>query len=485
MSKNPNILWITSDQQRWDTIHSLGNKYIDTPNLDRLCKEGVAFTNTYCQCPICTPSRASFLTGRYPSSINSNINGASNLPEHCTLISKRLADAGYNCGLIGKLHITSAWDDHEDRMDDGYSYFEYNLGPGHDLTGKSSQYAKWLREKGVDWHDIFTNDGKHSFYWYKDDAPLKYRQTAWCAEKAIEFMKNQTSDRPWLLCVNSYDPHPPFDAHKSYVDKYLKKKLPDPIYSDKDAKEAAALKDFYFQSSAKAPDDTVRRQKASYYGMVEISDYHLGVILDALESLGLKDETVVIYNSDHGESLGDHGYTHKGCRFYEGLVHVPLIISCPSRFEKGISCKAVIELNDIVPTIGELCNVDVGRTSGYSLVPVLEGNKEKTERCFARTEYYYVLDEGGAFGSSNEESAESNNTENESYGEMFFDGRYKLSVYHGIEHGELYDLLNDSDEEHNLWDDEAYAEIKVSLLLKCFEVAVKQSKPGQTRRGRY
>ena len=90
MDKRPNILWLCTDQQRWDTIHALGNSFIDTPNLDRLCRQGVAFTNTYCQNPICTPSRASFLTGRYPSSINANINGACNLPEHCTLITKSL-----------------------------------------------------------------------------------------------------------------------------------------------------------------------------------------------------------------------------------------------------------------------------------------------------------------------------------------------------------------------------------------------------------
>ena len=86
MKKRANILWLTTDQQRWDTIHALGNKYIDTPNLDKLVKEGVVFENAYCQSPICTPSRASFLTGKYPSAINSNINGADNMPEHATLI---------------------------------------------------------------------------------------------------------------------------------------------------------------------------------------------------------------------------------------------------------------------------------------------------------------------------------------------------------------------------------------------------------------
>ena len=357
--KRPNILWFTTDQQRWDTIHALGNEFIDTPTLDKLCSDGVAFTNTYCQSPICTPSRASFMTGRYPSSINANINGASNLPEHCSLVTKRLADSGYNCGLIGKLHITSAWDDHEERMDDGFSSFQYNLSPGHDIEGKSSMYAKWLREeKNIDWHTIFTNNKTTSYYWYKEDAPLELRQTAWCAEKAIDFIENQSKDKPWMLCVNCYDPHPPFDAPVEYVDKYLTKNIPDPIFSDKDIAEGELLDSYYFQSRVKSVDDEVRRQKASYYGMCEIVDMHFGTIVSALEKLNIRDNTIIIFHSDHGESLGDHGYTHKGCRFYEGLVHVPLIVSCPERFRKNVCYKGITELTDIVATLAEICDID-------------------------------------------------------------------------------------------------------------------------------
>lgn len=487
MKIRPNILWFTSDQQRWDTIHNLGNDFIDTPNLDRLCSEGVAFINAYCQSPVCTPSRASFMTGRYPSAINANINGASNLPEHCTLISKKLADSGYNCGLIGKLHITSAWDDHEDRMDDGFSFFEYNLGPGHYPDGKSSMYAKWLKEeKKLDWNDIFTNNGKTSYYWYKDDAPVELRQTAWCAEKAIDFIKNQDRNKPWMLCVNCYDPHPPFDAPEEYVDKYLARNLPDPIFSRKDEEEGVRLRPFFFQSTVKPVDETVRRQKASYYGMCEIVDMHLGWIIDALDNLGLRNDTVIIFNSDHGEALGDHGFTHKGCRFYEGLVHVPLIISCPSRFGKNIRCTGLVELTDIVPTIAGLCKIEPGEVHGYSLVPVLEG-KADVGRRFVRTEYYNALEETSKFGLSNEslEGDPSSEIEHESYGEMFFDGHYKLCIYHGSEHGELYDMLSDPNEEHNLWDEDTCKDRKTALLLKAFEASVKGSRPGQIRRGRY
>ncbi|MCA9091783.1 MAG: sulfatase-like hydrolase/transferase, partial [Planctomycetaceae bacterium] len=114
----PNILWICTDQQRFDTIGALGNPYVSTPNMDRLVAEGVAFTHAYCQSPICTPSRASFLTGLYPSTVHINANGLESFPSHPPLVTKRLADLGYDCGLIGKLHLSSAYQRIEQRQTD-------------------------------------------------------------------------------------------------------------------------------------------------------------------------------------------------------------------------------------------------------------------------------------------------------------------------------------------------------------------------------
>lgn len=127
--QRPNILWICTDQQRYDSIGALGNVAVSTPNLDRLVRNGLAFERAYCQSPICTPSRASFLTGMYPSSIRVNRNGNPLFPDFPPLISKTLADAGYTCGLIGKLHLTSAYGRIETRADDGYSYWQYSHAP--------------------------------------------------------------------------------------------------------------------------------------------------------------------------------------------------------------------------------------------------------------------------------------------------------------------------------------------------------------------
>ena len=487
MKKRPNILWLTSDQQRFDTIHALGHALIDTPYLDKLCSEGVAFRNNYCQNPICTPSRASFLSGRYPSAVNANINGAENLPEHCTLITKRLADAGYRCGLFGKLHITSAWDDREDRMEDGYTDFHLNLGSGHHLWSDHNPYKDWLEEKGVNWQDILTSDEQHDYCWYREDAPVDLRQTAWLHDSAIDFIRAHKDDeQPWLLSVNCYDPHPPYDAPKDMVEKYLQRDLPDPVFNQNDVELDKNLSNFFFQSSAKPVTDVTRRQKASYYAMVEIVDRHYGQIIQALDEMGLREDTVVIFHSDHGEMLGDHGLTHKGCRFYEGLVHVPLIISWPGHIEQGKVYDGLTELTDVAPTIAEICGVDMPDAHGRSLLPLMKG-EAYAPRKYVRTEYYDTLEEDPTYDGlrSAGEITFDDSKGKGSYASMYFDGKYKLCVYHGIDFGEMYDLEKDPEEHNNLWNQPEFMQTKMKLLMDSFNVSVRFSRPGQTRRGRY
>ena len=128
-ASQPNILWFCTDQQRFDTIHALNNPHIHTPNLDRLCAEGTAFTHAHCQNPICTPSRSSFMTGMYPSSIRACTNGNEFFSNDAPLVTRLLANAGYTCGLSGKLHVASAWRGEENRVEDGYSFFKYSHSP--------------------------------------------------------------------------------------------------------------------------------------------------------------------------------------------------------------------------------------------------------------------------------------------------------------------------------------------------------------------
>ncbi|MBT7923192.1 MAG: sulfatase-like hydrolase/transferase, partial [Opitutae bacterium] len=153
MPKRPNILWICTDQQRFDTIRALGNSSARTPNLDRFIGEGVAFENAFCQSPVCAPSRASFLTGRYPRTTRCRQNGQS-IPSDEVLVTKLFAEAGYHCGLAGKLHLASCSDGKvEDRTDDGYEDFHWSHHPQPDWP--ENAYTQWLAEKGKTWEDVY------------------------------------------------------------------------------------------------------------------------------------------------------------------------------------------------------------------------------------------------------------------------------------------------------------------------------------------
>ncbi|MCZ6634196.1 MAG: sulfatase-like hydrolase/transferase, partial [bacterium] len=315
----PNVLWICTDQQRYDTIQALGNEHIQTPNLDRLCAEGVAFTHAHCQSPICTPSRSSFLTGLYASTVHGNRNGNTYFPanERVQLITKRLADSGYDCGLAGKLHIASAWNGVEERVDDGYRRFWYSHSESQGI-GQGNQYTDWLTEQGVDLGDVFRKKADGSYGAYRPDMDPTYHQTTWCADRAIEFME-EAREGPWLMCVNPFDPHGPFDAPDTHKNLYDPAELPPPLFRESDLETQARLSRFFNGRKGRKPGEQEQEIKASYYGMISLIDDQVGRMLEALERTGQRENTVVIFMSDHGEMLGDHGLVAKGCRFYEGL----------------------------------------------------------------------------------------------------------------------------------------------------------------------
>ncbi len=177
----PNILWICTDQQRWDTIHALGNPHIRTPNLDRLVDTGVAFDDAFCQSPICTPSRASFLTGMYPSTVHNTSNEVDRWSGAAPLVTKILADAGYDCGLAGKLHLSDVDDRIEPRPDDGYREFHWSQVPDDLGEGHPSDYADWLDSRGQSAKELFERHGY---------IPVEYHQTTWCAHRTIDFIRS-------------------------------------------------------------------------------------------------------------------------------------------------------------------------------------------------------------------------------------------------------------------------------------------------------
>ena len=469
----PNILWICTDQQRFDTIHAVNNPHVRTHNLDRLVAEGVAFTNAFSQSPVCTPSRAAFLTGRYPRTCRGRQNGQAVFPAEEPLVTRLLADAGYDCGLVGKLHLAVCQGHVEPRVNDGYRVFHWSHHPQPDWP--ENAYIQWMEAQGKTWDELYHRPPREHCH---AGVPAKYHQTTWCAEKTIEFL-SENRDGPWLMSVNPFDPHHPFDPPAEYLERYDPDKVPAPRIREGEWNEKPGFQQVDHTGSyggrgfscADATPRKLREIVAAYYAMIELIDDQVGRVLAALEETGQRENTMIVFHSDHGEMLGDHGIMMKGPYFFDCAVRVPLIVSWPGRFKPGLRSDALVELIDLPPTILEACGEPVpDRMQGRSLMPILTGEADPAEhRDHVYCEYYNAMP-------GHDRSA---------HGTMYRDRRYKICVYHGRARGEgeLYDLANDPDEFHNLWNSPEHADLKLDLILRCFDGSVFTMDPWPPRVG--
>lgn len=452
-SQRPNILWYCTDQQRFDTIAGLGNPHVVTPTLDELVRQGVAFTHAYCQSPICTPSRSSFMTGMYPSRLHNTRNGNESFPAYPPVITKLIADAGYDCGLVGKFHLQSAGKRTEPRIDDGFSYWKFSHAPRDDWS-QGHDYAEWVRQNGGDLDTLRQSESR---------VPPEFHQTTWASQCAIDFIrKGRSGAQPWLLNLNIYDPHPPFVPPKEYSDRFQASDMPGPHFRDSDLVHQRKLASLDFQDQLRTPEEHNAKQvQAFYYAMIAQIDDQFARILQALEESGQRDNTVIIFTSDHGEALGDHGLMFKGCRFYEGLVRVPLIFSWPGHFQTDMKSSGLVELLDLTSTLMEICGLSCpDYMQGNSLLPVLHGEADPAHlRKFVRSEYFDALDTQFTGGTG-------------TFGTMYRTERFKLSMYHDKKLGELYDLQADPWEFDDLWDSAEHQAIKQQLIRDAFDAHV-------------
>ena len=488
-SKKPNILWICADQQRHNTISSLGNKLIKTPALDRLAREGTAFTRAYTQCPVCTPSRACFLTGRYPKTTRVLRNGNEYFPPDEVLVTKIFSDYGYDCGLVGKLHLSAAEGMVEVRPDDGYRFFEWSEHP-HDDWETGHDYQKWLKAKGINWDEHYPlgngrNQASGENAWKaalppgKGGIEAEYHQAAWAFERAMAFIGEDRGGKPWLMSINIFDPHPPFDPPLSYRNRIDASKMPLPLWQDGELenKPLIQMQDYLNGSQGgtgpccSKKDDMEKRQLvADYYAQIELIDDQVASMVRFLEETGQRDNTIILYHSDHGEMLGDHGLYWKGAYVYEQLLHVPMIFSWPGHIRENLQANALVELVDIAPTLLELCGFDIPfHMQGKSLEPILtEKAGPGYHKDHIYSEYYNAM-----LGV------------HDRYISIYFDGRYKIAVHHNEEPGEFYDLETDPDEFVNLWDNPSCEKLKLKYMKKCFDSTVMASMDPKPRVIRY
>jgi arylsulfatase A-like enzyme len=481
MTTRPNILWICTDQQRWDTLGVYGNPWTTTPNLDRLGAGGVVFEHAYAQSPVCTPSRASFLTGRYPRTTGCRQNGQSISAEE-VLVTRTLADAGYVGGLSGKLHLSvchpSATPGTERRVADGYDEFHWSHHPDPDWP--TNEYAHWLRGQGTEYRRTPVAGSAY----VEAGMPEQYHQTTWCAQKAIDFIEaNARFEHPWVFSVNMYDPHHPFDPPPEYLRPYLDRlagiPLPDYVEGELDGKPAFQGIDHrgayggttrYAFTGMDADDHRLLR--AAYWAMCDLIDVQVGRMLDALEQTGQLEDTLVVFMTDHGEMLGDHGIYLKGPYFYEQAVHAPLILSWPGTIGAGRRSSALVEFVDIAPTLLDAAGLPrQPGMQGRSLWPMLMGRAGLDDhRDDVYSEYYNAMPW---------------HRDPAPHVTMVRTTTHKLTVAHGLGTGELYDLREDPGEHVNRWDDPALLDVKCELLRRLCDRMAWTVDPLPRREGKF
>jgi len=385
--KIPNILLFFTDQQRGDTIHELGNAYIQTPNMDRLCQEGAAFERAYSPSPVCVPGRCSTYYGRYPFKTGCYDN-CDPMPGNLPSMMQVLSNNGYRTHGIGKMHFTPYL--HELR---GFISRERQ----EELPGsvEEDEYLKYLWNKG--YRHIFDPHGQRSEMYYIpqiSQLPAKDHPTQWVGDKTTEFLREHDGSRPFFLMSSFIHPHPPFSPPTPWNKLYRAKDMPHANVPE-NYKECITYAN-RFQNRYKYRDqgidkNLVRTQKAFYYSCISFIDYQIGRILSVLENMGELDNTLIILTSDHGEMLGDYNCFGKRTML-DAAARVPMLARFPGRIPAGIRIGEPVSLVDVMPTVLDTAgikNMPEG-LDGESLYDVAEG--KLTDR------YVYSQFQNGSLG---------------------------------------------------------------------------------------
>ncbi|MEZ4719739.1 MAG: sulfatase-like hydrolase/transferase [Caldilineaceae bacterium] len=450
----PHIVFIITDQQRFDTIRALGFPYMDTPNLDRLVNEGVTFTNCHITAPSCAPSRASIFTGYYPHT--TGILKNADLWRHSWVES--LAAAGYTCINIGKMHTYPYHTplgfheryvvENKDRyLEERYYFDEW------DKALHARGLVKQQRELYRQLPDYADRLG--AFEW---ELPEDMHSDMFVGNLALWWLQTKPMPAgPLFMQIGFPGPHPPYDPTPAYAAPYLERDLPiSPVTDDDLAGQPPPFQAMRIHNSQVDHDSVVHqleptpeqrhRQRAYYLANVTMIDHKIGEILQTLDERGYLDNTVVIFTSDHGDALGDHGHSQKWT-MYDIITRMPLVVWSPGRFDGGRTVDDLCQLMDIGPTILDLAGVPVPESmEAQSLLPALAGiSWEPRPYVFAEHSRDGILQE----------------TE---FMTMVRSRTWKLVHFLDEPFGQLFDLINDPGEMHNLWDDPAYADKRRELL---------------------
>lgn len=486
-----NVLFIITDQQRADHLGCSGNQILKTPNIDKFANEGVRFTNAYVANPMCMPNRATLLTGLYPNMHGLRSNGI-NLPTNVPTITQALQNKGYHTINVGKMHLqwhflpfrrksssaehAAKWDDIDtfSKMKEifnspyyGFDEVEITIGHG-DICG--GHYLDWLKEKVLN-NTSFMKEliGKTTFenertifndllklrrkrkpftFIYETEMPEELYPTTFVAERTIAFLeryaKGEYGNKPFFMHCSFPDPHHPVGPPGRYNEMYKSEDINLPpsfidienMYHHKFLGQYLKKPPFRGTLLRESTEEEVQKFTALTYGALSMIDHGVGKILTSLEKLGLTDNTMVIYTSDHGDLMGDHGMCLKGPNPFNGVLQVPLIWKVPGLTKTAISDSLVSSI-DIPKTILNLLGIGQRRQppdmQGYDITPILDNPNMKIRNCC-------LIEE---------------DEEVDPYKirlRHLVTEDYKITLYEGLrDYGDIFDRKNDPNELHNLW----------------------------------
>lgn len=372
-SRKPNILFIMTDQQRWDCIGANGNPLIRTPHLDRLAAESANFTHCFVQAPVCVPSRVSFFTGRYPHAHRNRVNYTP-LDHGEVLMQSRLQAAGYATAAVGKLHYFPPTVMEAKRT--GFESVEL-----HDAVtslDRFSDYIVWRKQhdpqSGIQHRTLASNipAGQNPFRQAIDE---RYSETTWTGEKTRHHLRRlATGKQPFFLFSSFWKPHSPFEVPQPFDAIYddVEIPLPKQMTLDDIMKLPPPLRTLILRFRPEYETDRERLQwmYRSYYGAISHVDREVGLILNTLDEAGVADNTIVVFTSDHGDQMLEHGLMGKNC-FFESSVRVPFLIRFPGHVRPA-QYHDLIESVDLLPTLFELIGLPEPYTSqGRSLAGLI------------------------------------------------------------------------------------------------------------------
>jgi arylsulfatase A-like enzyme len=474
LQSRPNILIFMTDQQRFDSLGCYGCDKVDTPVLDRLAQEGALFERCYVNSTICTPSRASMLTGRpVPGHGVHRLHDC--LPKQLVMFPERLRDAGYKTALIGKQHVSGHKEERDHRHPhDGYDVYEWCPDPAIQLDSRYNAYSQWLQERDPAFHRKLVAEGKALKHF-----PEHLHMSYWAAERTMDFMERHQeghrkganqNDQPFFCFMSLYDPH---DPYHDYPPESAATVHPEHIHVPKNNMLRAddvpvAVRREQEKYVGQFSDEEILDIQRGYYASIGFLDEQIGKVLTRLEQLGLSDNTLIFFLSDHGDMMGDKDLLKKGAYFYEPCAHVPFLMKLPGVIPAGVRRSPLIQPHDIAATCLAAAGIDGDLIAEWmphaqNLLP-LAANEDASAgaRDHAVTVYRNCI-----------------NWEPPIHCTMFRDDRYKLNVYHdnrlsGGQGGELYDMEADPLETDNLWNSPAHQETKQKLLFRLFDWTVDQ-----------